>query len=56
MEKVRKERIGKQEVHGTRKKPYTTPKLTVHGNVERITEVLRLAGAKGGTGSGDEIL
>jgi hypothetical protein len=47
MEHVMKERTEKKDVHGTMKKPYTTPKLTKHGNVDEITEVLRLAGAKG---------
>jgi hypothetical protein len=47
MEQVGKERIEKKDVHGTSKKPYTSPRLTKHGNVDEITEVLRLAGAKG---------
>jgi hypothetical protein len=47
MEQVRKERVGEKEVHGTRKKPYTTPRLTIHGDVEEITKVLRLADAAG---------
>jgi hypothetical protein len=46
MEQVRKERVGEKEVHGTRKKPYTTPRLTIHGDVEEITKVLRLADAR----------
>jgi hypothetical protein len=41
-----KERTEKKGVHGTRKKPYISPKLTIHGDVEEITKVLRLAGAK----------
>jgi hypothetical protein len=41
-------------VHGVKKKPYAKPTLTVHGDVEKITEILRLACAKGGgTLSGD---
>jgi hypothetical protein len=48
MEKVRKEGFGKKEMHGTGKKPYTKPRLTLHGDVKKITEVLRLACAKKG--------
>jgi hypothetical protein len=47
MEHLRKEKAEKKDVHGTRKKPYSTPKLTKHGDVEEITEVLRLTGARG---------
>jgi hypothetical protein len=47
MEQVRKERIGEKEAHGNKKKPYSKPTLTIHGDVDEITEVLRLAGAKG---------
>jgi hypothetical protein len=46
MEEFRKERVGEREVHGTKKKPYAKPTLTVHGNVDEITKVLRLAGTK----------
>jgi hypothetical protein len=46
MGNVMKERAEKKAVHGTMKKPYTTPRLTIHGDVEDITKVLRLAGAK----------
>jgi hypothetical protein len=55
MEQFEKERIGKKEVQGTMKKPYTSPKLKVHGDVEEITEVLRSACAKGQTLSRDEL-
>jgi hypothetical protein len=51
MEQFGKERIGEKEVHRTKKKPYTSPKLTKHGDVDEITEVLRLAGAKGFDGT-----
>jgi hypothetical protein len=47
MENAMKERAEKKDVHGTNKKPYSSPKLTKHGDVEEITEVLRLTGAKG---------
>jgi hypothetical protein len=47
MEQVRKERIGEIEACGNKKKPYSKPTLTIHGDVDEITEVLRLAGAKG---------
>jgi hypothetical protein len=40
-------------VHGVKKKPYAKPTLTVHGDVEDITKVLRLTVAKGFTFSGD---
>jgi hypothetical protein len=53
MEQFGKERIGEKEVRGTRKKPYSSPKLTKHGNVDEITEVLRLSYNKGETLSGD---
>jgi hypothetical protein len=54
MDNVMKEKTEKKDVHGTMKKPYTSPTLTVYGDVEDITEVLRLTGAKGGgTLSGD---
>jgi hypothetical protein len=43
MEHVMKERIENKDEHGTGKKPYTSPKLTIHGDVEEITKVLRLA-------------
>jgi hypothetical protein len=43
MEHVMKKRTEKKDVYETRKKPYATPKLTVHGDIEEITEVLRLA-------------
>jgi hypothetical protein len=46
MENVMKKRIEKKDPHGTRKRPYAKPTLTVHGNVDEITKVLRLAGAK----------
>jgi hypothetical protein len=46
MEQVGKERIGEKEVQGTKKKPYAKPTLTVHGDVEEITKVLRLTGIK----------
>jgi hypothetical protein len=46
MEQVRKERVGAKEVHGTGKKPYTSPTLTKHGDVDEITEVHRLGGLK----------
>jgi hypothetical protein len=48
MEQFGKERIGEKEVHGTRKKPYTSPTLKVYGDVEEITKALRLAGIKRG--------
>jgi hypothetical protein len=35
-----------KEVKEQEKKPYTSPTLKVHGDVEEITKVLRLAGAK----------
>jgi hypothetical protein len=46
MEQVRKERVGEKEVHGTSKKPYTSPTLKAYGDVEEITKVLRLTGIK----------
>jgi hypothetical protein len=55
MEDAMKERTEKKDVHWIRKKPYTTPKLTNHGDVEEITEVLRSACAKGQTLSGDRL-
>jgi hypothetical protein len=51
MGNVMKERTEKKDVHGTGKKPYTTPKLTKHGDVDEITKVLRLAGPRGFTGT-----
>jgi hypothetical protein len=50
-----KEKIEKKDVHATRKRPYKAPKLTVHGDVDKITEVLRLTCAKGQTLSRDEL-
>jgi hypothetical protein len=47
MEEFEKKRIGKKEVHGTGKEPYTSPTLKVYGDVDEITKVLRLTGAKG---------
>lgn len=35
----------------TRKKPYRRPTLRVHGDVEKLTEALRLAATKGGATS-----
>jgi hypothetical protein len=35
----------------TGKMPYTTPRLTVHGDVEEITKALLEAGVKNFTGS-----
>jgi hypothetical protein len=55
MDNVMKEKTEKKDVHGTEKKPYTTPRLTIHGDVEEITEVLRLTVAKGFTFSGDRV-
>jgi hypothetical protein len=53
MEHSKGEATERKALHGAKKKPYTSPKLTVHGDVEKITEVLRLAVAKGFTFSGD---
>jgi hypothetical protein len=47
MEHLVKEKERKKGVHWTGKKPYAKPTLTVHGDVEDITEVLRLTCAKG---------
>jgi hypothetical protein len=52
MEHIMKERTEKKDVHGTGKKPYTSPTLKVYGDVEEITKVFRLAGAKGQVPSG----
>jgi hypothetical protein len=54
MEHLVKEKARKKGVHWTGKKPYAKPTLTVHGDVEKITEVLRLAGAQGRVVSGDQ--
>jgi hypothetical protein len=46
MEQFGKERTGKKEMHGTKKKPYTSPTLRVYGDVEEITKTLSLVGIK----------
>jgi hypothetical protein len=46
MEQFEKEETGKKEVNGTGKRPYTSPTLTKHGDVDEITEVHRLGGLK----------
>jgi hypothetical protein len=51
MEQFEKEGTGKKEVHGTGKRPYTSPTLTKHGDVEEITNALRRAGVKSTKGS-----
>jgi hypothetical protein len=56
MEHLIKEKAGKKDVHWTRKRPYAKPTLTVHGDVEEITRVLRLKGGKGFTVSGDDFI
>jgi hypothetical protein len=52
MEHLVKEKARKKSVHWTGKKPYAKPTLTVHGDVEEITKVLRLVGFKSQTPSG----
>jgi hypothetical protein len=47
MENAMKGGTEQKDVHGANKKPYTSPKVTVHGDVHEVTKVLRLAGAKG---------
>jgi hypothetical protein len=42
-----KEKTEKKDVHWVMKRPYAKPTLTNHGDVNEITEVLRLAGTKG---------
>jgi hypothetical protein len=46
MERVRKERVGKKEVHGNGKRPYASPTLKIYGDVEGITKTRSLAGTK----------
>ena len=47
------EKIVVQEgVQESQKKPYTTPQLTVHGDVEKITRNVGLGAPDGLTGSG----
>jgi hypothetical protein len=46
VEHVMREGTEKKNMQGTRKKPYTSPTLTKHGDVEEITEVLRSSGVK----------
>jgi hypothetical protein len=47
MEHSKGEATERKYVHGTGKRPYTSPTLKVYGDVEEITKVLRLTGAKG---------
>ncbi len=42
-----------KEVGGTMKQPYTTPQLTVHGNVEQITQGNDPMGVKDAKGMGN---
>jgi hypothetical protein len=53
MKQVEKERADKKKAGSAAKKPYATPTLTVHGDVEGITERLRSAEAKGEAQSTD---
>jgi hypothetical protein len=52
MEHTMKQSTEKKDVHRTMKRPYAKPTLTVHGDVEEITKVLRLAGGYFQTGTG----
>jgi hypothetical protein len=51
MENSKGEATEREALLGAGKKPYTTPKLKKHGDVDEITEVLRLAGAIGNIGT-----
>jgi hypothetical protein len=53
MERTKKVVAEREVGHRAGKRPYTPPTLTVHGDVEDVTEVLRLAGAKSEDLSGD---
>jgi hypothetical protein len=46
MEHSEWEAAGRKVFQGRKKKPYTSPTLKVHGDVEEITKVLRLADAR----------
>lgn len=46
MEPAREEAARKGAAKETRKRPYAPPRLTVHGDVEELTKVLRLARSK----------
>lgn len=51
MKHSREERTEKKDASGAWKKPYQKPSLTIHGDVEKLTRVFRLARAKGSISS-----
>jgi hypothetical protein len=51
MKSEKKELSEKNDVKEPQKKPYTPPKLTTYGNVEKITKNLGIQGTDGLLGS-----